>query len=86
LFSEANGALRRNPGLFVENAGEMGLRPKESEAIRLLPSRLADVYPSDWNQDVWTAIDRQIEVAAKVGLLDGVPGRRLYDGLTLGAA
>jgi ABC-type nitrate/sulfonate/bicarbonate transport system substrate-binding protein len=86
LFSEANGALRRNPGLFVENAGDMGLRPKETEAIRLLPSRLADVYPSDWNQDVWTAIDRQIEVAAKVGLLDGVPGRRLYDGLTLGAA
>ena len=35
---------------------------------------------------VWTAIDRQIEVALKVGLLDGVPGRRLYDGLTLGAA
>jgi ABC-type nitrate/sulfonate/bicarbonate transport system substrate-binding protein len=86
LFSEANGALRRNPGLFVKNAGDMGLRPKESEAIRLLPSRLADIYPSDWNQDVWTAIDRQIEVAMKVGLLDGAPGRRLYDGLALGAA
>ncbi len=64
----------------------MGLRPKETEAIKLLPSRLADVYPSDWNQDVWSVIDRQIEVAAKLGLLDGVPGRRLYDGLALGAA
>ena len=86
LFSAANGALRRNPGLFVKNAGDMGLRPKESEAIRLLPSRLADIYPSDWNLDVWTAIDRQIEVAMKGGLLDGAPGRRLYDGLALGAA
>jgi ABC-type nitrate/sulfonate/bicarbonate transport system substrate-binding protein len=86
LFSAANGALHRNPGLFVDNAGDMGLRPKESEAIRLLPSRLADIYPSAWDQDVWTAIDRQIEVAVKVGLLEGVPGRRLYDGLTLGAA
>ena len=83
LFSEANGALRRNPGIFVENAGDMGLRPKEKEAIGLLPSRLADIYPSDWNQSVWSAIDRQIEVAVKLGLLDGVPGRRLYDGLTL---
>jgi len=78
--------LRRNPSLFVDNARDMGLRPREKDAIGLLPSRLADVYPTDWNQDVWTAIDRQIEVAVKVGLLDGVPGRRLYDGLTLGAA
>jgi ABC-type nitrate/sulfonate/bicarbonate transport system substrate-binding protein len=86
LFSAANGALRRNPELFVDNAADMGLRPKESEAIRLLPSRLADIYPSAWDQEVWTAIDRQIEVAVKVGLLEGVPGRRLYDGLPLGAA
>jgi ABC-type nitrate/sulfonate/bicarbonate transport system substrate-binding protein len=85
LFSAANAALRKNPGLFVDNAGDMGLRPKESEAIRLLPSRLADVYPSAWDQDVWTAIDRQIEIAVKVGLLEGAPGRRLYDGLPLGA-
>jgi len=25
--------------------------------------RFPKAYPSDWNQDVWTAIDRQIEVA-----------------------
>ena len=86
LFSAANGALHRNPNLFVENAGDMGLRPKENEAIRLLPSRLADVYPSAWDQDVWAAIDRQIEIAVKVGLLEGAPGKRLYDGLPLGAA
>jgi ABC-type nitrate/sulfonate/bicarbonate transport system substrate-binding protein len=85
LFSAANGALRENPNLFVDNAGDMGLRPKESEAIGLLPSRLADIYPSVWNQEVWTAIDRQIEVAVKVGLLEAAPGRRLYDGLPLGA-
>jgi ABC-type nitrate/sulfonate/bicarbonate transport system substrate-binding protein len=86
LFSVANAALRKNPNLLVDNAADMGLRPKESEAIRLLPSRLADVYPSAWDQEVWTAIDRQIEVAVKVGLLESAPGRRLYDGLPLEAA
>ena len=32
-------------------------------AIDLLPARLADVYPIAWDQGVWNAIDRQIEVA-----------------------
>ncbi|WP_213775322.1 PhnD/SsuA/transferrin family substrate-binding protein [Bradyrhizobium sp. dw_78] len=86
LFAAANGALRRNPELFVEYASEMGLRQKESTAIELLPSRLADVYPTDWDQDVWNSIDRQIEIAVKVGLLDATPERPLYDGLPLGKA
>lgn len=86
LFAAANGALRRNPNLFVEYAAEMGLRPKESAAIGLLPSRLADIYPSDWDQSIWSSIDQQIEIAVKVGLLDAPPERPLYDGLPLGKA
>jgi hypothetical protein len=64
----------------------MGLRPKEASAIGLLPARLADVYPTEWDQHVWSAIDRQIEVAVKLRLLDAAPDRRLYDGLALGKA
>jgi NitT/TauT family transport system substrate-binding protein len=86
LFSAANGALRADPKIFVEHAGEMGLRPKEIAAINLLPGRLADVYPTEWDQGVWSAIDRQIEVAVKLRLLDAAPERPLYDGLALGKA
>jgi hypothetical protein len=35
LFAAANGALRDNPKIFVEHAGEMGLRPKQTTAINL---------------------------------------------------
>jgi hypothetical protein len=52
-------------------------------ALGLLPSRLADVYPTEWDQGVWSAIDRQIEVAVKLRLLDAAPERPLYDGLAL---
>jgi ABC-type nitrate/sulfonate/bicarbonate transport system substrate-binding protein len=86
LFAAANGALRDDPKLFVEHAAEMGLRPKETAAINLLPARLADVYPTEWDQGVWSAIDRQIEVAVKLRLLDAAPERPLYDGLALGKA
>jgi NitT/TauT family transport system substrate-binding protein len=84
LFAAANGALRDDPKLFIEHAAEMGLRPRETAAIGLLPGRLADVYPTEWDQGVWSAIDRQIEVAVKLRLLDAAPDRRLYDGLALG--
>ena len=83
LFASANGVLRDNPNLFIEHAGEMGLRPKETASIDLLPPRLADVYPTEWNQSVWSAIDRQIEVAVKLRLLDAAPDRPLYDGVAL---
>jgi ABC-type nitrate/sulfonate/bicarbonate transport system substrate-binding protein len=86
LFAAANGALRDDPKLFVEHAAEMGLRPRETAAINLLPGRLADVYPTEWDQGVWSAIDRQIEVAVKLRLLDAAPGRPLYDGVRLGKA
>jgi NitT/TauT family transport system substrate-binding protein len=86
LFAAANGALRDDPKLFIEHAAEMGLRPKETAAIDLLPIRLADVYPTEWDHRVWSAIDRQIEVALKLRLLDAAPDRPLYDGLALGKA
>jgi len=85
-FSAANDSIRANPQLLIDFHSEMGFRPNETAAIALLPSRLADVYPSKWDDGVWQAIDRQIEVAVKVGLLDGPPGRPLYDGVRLRSA
>lgn len=86
LFADANAALRRDPKLFVKYAGEMGVRPNETAATELLPTRLADVYPSAWNAAVWAVIDRQIEIAVRLGILGTAPKRRLYDGITLGSA
>lgn len=86
LFADANAALRHDPQLFVKYAGEMGVRPAETAAAALLPTRLADVYPSAWDAGVWAVIDRQVEVAAQLGILAAVPKRRLYDGIALGSA
>jgi len=86
LFADANTTLRKDPQLFVKYAGEMGIRPNEAAAANLLPTRLADVYPSAWDETVWAVIDRQVEVAVKLGLLTAAPKRRLYDGVALGAA
>jgi ABC-type nitrate/sulfonate/bicarbonate transport system substrate-binding protein len=84
LFAASNAALRDDPSLFIKYSGELGLRPRETAAINLLPERLADVYPPEWDQSVWSAIDRQIELAVKLRLLDAAPDRPLYDGQPLG--
>lgn len=85
LFADANAALRRDPSFFVQHASEIGIRSNETAATALLPTRLADVYPSAWDAGVWAVIDRQVEVALKLGLLTAAPGRKLYDGVALGA-
>jgi len=84
LFAASNAALRDDPSLFIKYSGELGLRPRETAAINLLPERMADVYPPEWDQSVWSAIDRQIELAVKLRLLDAAPDRPLYDGQPLG--
>ncbi|MBV8925445.1 MAG: ABC transporter substrate-binding protein [Bradyrhizobium sp.] len=84
VFAAANDSVNRNPQLFVEFHEQMGLRGNEAAAIALLPSRLADVYPSVWDETVWKAIDQQTEIAVKLGLLEAAPKRRLYDGVALG--
>ena len=75
-----------HPGhvVFVEFHSEIGIHDDERAAIDLLPSRLADVYPSRWDSSVWKVIDRQVDVAAKVGVLAQRPSRQLYDAVALG--
>lgn len=83
IFSAANRSLHDHPYLFIEYHEEMGLRSNETAAIALLPSRLADVYPWTWSRTVWQAIDRQVEIAEKLGILKTAPKRPLYDGVAL---
>jgi NitT/TauT family transport system substrate-binding protein len=79
LFAAANGLLSKNPALFREFRADIGLRADETNAIELLPERLADVYPTSWNESVWKVIDLQLEIAAKVGVLESKPEQPLYD-------
>lgn len=83
IFAAANDTVRKNPQLFIEHHEDMGLRAGETAAIGLLPTRLADVYATTWDASVWKAIDRQVEVAVKLGLLETAPSRPLYDGVAL---
>jgi NitT/TauT family transport system substrate-binding protein len=85
LFAAANASLRRNPQLFVDLHSEIGIKAEEKNAIDLLPARLADVYPVKWDPAVWKVIDRQLDVAIKVGVLDKRPARTIYDAVPLDA-
>jgi len=83
LFAIANGSLRRDPQLFSEFHSDIGLRDDEKSAIALLPNRLTDVYPSRWDESVWKIIERQIDVALKIGVIGQRPSRPLYDAIRL---
>jgi len=84
LFAATNASLRRNPKLFVDLHSEIGFKDNETAAIDLLPTRLTDVYPVKWDDSVWKVIDKQLDVAIKVGVLDKRPPRPIYDAVTLG--
>lgn len=78
-FVAANGIARQDPARIAALHATMGIRDNEGEAIALLPTRLADVYGTAWNDAVFASIDRQIEVALRLGLIPQQPGRPLYD-------
>jgi NitT/TauT family transport system substrate-binding protein len=79
LFVRVNGAIRANPKLLAEVASEIGIKPDETEALALLPQRARDSYATAWNEEVFKVIDKQIDVAAKLGLLKQVPATRIYE-------
>lgn len=78
LFQRIGLTIARQPDSLKRIAGELGLKPDEREAIDLLPRRLAPSYATKWDTSVFTTIDKQIEVAVKLGLLDAAPTRKLY--------
>ncbi len=82
-FAKANAAIRAEPAVLAQFQTDMGLKDSEKSAIALLPARLKDIYPSAWDQATWNTIDRQVELAVKLGLLKDKPSRSLYDGRAL---
>jgi ABC-type nitrate/sulfonate/bicarbonate transport system substrate-binding protein len=78
LFKQVNGAIQKQPQLLTGITAEMGLKPDETKAAALLPSRLAPAYATQWNDKVFATIDKQIEVAARLGIIEKVPAEKLY--------
>lgn len=78
LFQKVNGYVRQDPRVLSTIAGEVGLKPDETRAAELLATRLAPSYATRWDDSVFAVIDKQIEVAAKIGIIDRVPGRKAY--------
>ncbi|WP_424813189.1 ABC transporter substrate-binding protein [Roseococcus sp. YIM B11640] len=86
IFAAANRLTRSEPQRVAELHAAYGIRENERAAIDLLPSRLADVYGTVWNEAVFASIDRQIEVAHRLGLVPAPPSRKLYVETPLTAA
>jgi ABC-type nitrate/sulfonate/bicarbonate transport system substrate-binding protein len=75
---EVNRQVVKNPQLLAELHGAMGIPDSERAAIELLPKRLAGSYATEWGPDVFEVIDRQINVAVKLGILTARPASPIY--------
>ncbi|MFG1333742.1 PhnD/SsuA/transferrin family substrate-binding protein [Xanthobacter autotrophicus] len=79
-YLHINRVLRKDPSILKrpELYTALGLREEETEAIALLPERIARVTPVEWNQAVFDNIGQQIDLALKYGTLDSRPTQPLY--------
>lgn len=79
LYTSLNAELRERPQLLAQYHTAMGIPATETAAIQLLPKRLAEVYATQWDEKVAAGLDRQIEVALKLGILARKPERSVYE-------
>lgn len=78
LFKRVNGAIRQQPQVLTAIAGEIGLKAEETQASALLAERLAPSYATRWDEQVFATIDKQIEVATRLGILERAPVAKIY--------
>jgi len=78
LFKRVNGTIRKQPQVLATIAGDIGLKADETRAIELLPARLGGAYATEWDDKVFAVIDKQIEVAARLGIVPKAPSHKIY--------
>ncbi|WP_157792884.1 ABC transporter substrate-binding protein [Bordetella genomosp. 8] len=78
LFQRVNGSIEQDPQRLRLIHRELGLKADETRAIELLPERLGPAYATRWDASVFATIDKQIQVAVQLGLLDRAPARKIY--------
>jgi len=54
----------------------MGIKSPSPALLTLLEERLPRVYPTEWNKAVFDGLDRQLEVALSLGILEKRPSGR----------
>lgn len=85
LFAAANQLLHDQPQLLTQIHDAFGIAADDAAAIALLPQRLPSAYATRWDESVWKVIDKEIDVAVSVGVLERKPVQPIYDGVPLRA-
>lgn len=82
LRAEANSLVTADPTLLSKHYEAYGIPAEEEAAIALLPERLGGIYPSTWDADVFANMDKQIQIALEIGLIERTADRPVYETLT----
>lgn len=77
-FTAANQKIVDDPTILSRLHREMGIQDSETEAIRLLPERMRDIYPVMFDAAARRGLDRQLREAQRLGLLEAAPSRPVY--------
>jgi NitT/TauT family transport system substrate-binding protein len=82
LFTSVNEEIHAHPERLVEFHSAFGIPDTETATIALLPSRLRDIYATAWDASVFANLDKQIDVAVKLGILPKRPAQPVYRSVT----
>jgi NitT/TauT family transport system substrate-binding protein len=82
LFTSVNEEIAARPDVLIDLHASYGIPDTETAAIKLLPSRLRDIYATHWDGAVFAGLDKQIDVAVKLGILASKPSQRVYTSIT----
>ncbi|ALE78284.1 hypothetical protein WY02_07395 [Pseudonocardia sp. AL041005-10] len=75
LRVRAHEIIRERPAILADLHEVYGIPASERAAIALLPERMREVYPVEWGAPVFANLQRQVEVAQQVGLVQAVPAQ-----------
>ena len=82
LFQSVNEQIHAHPEVLIDLHSAYGIPDTEIAAIKLLPSRLRDIYATSWDAAIFAGLDKQIDVAVKLGILARKPAQRVYTSVT----
>lgn len=82
LQTEVHQLIRSNPDLLATYHSVYGVPDSEKAAIELLPKRLPEIYSTDWTSATFTNLDKQIDVALRLGLIKGRADQPVYETIT----
>lgn len=78
MLTEANQKITANPKILSSLHQAMGIPASDRKAIELLPTRLADIYPTKFDATTRAGLDLQTKWAVKLKLLPKAPAKPVY--------